>query len=57
MSEYGQIINPQYDPEKNNVYDAFSNYYNNPSLTKIKNVDELILKTSKTSALKAINLN
>ena len=23
MSEYGQIINPRYDPEKNNVYDAF----------------------------------
>ena len=51
MSEYGQIINPQYDPEKNNVYDAFSNYYNNPSLTKIKNVENYSMYICKIHAL------
>jgi hypothetical protein len=38
MAEYGQIINPTYDPKKNSVYEAFSNYFNNPNLTKIKDV-------------------
>jgi hypothetical protein len=39
MSEYGQEINPFYDPNKDNVYESFSDYFNNPILTKIKNVD------------------
>jgi hypothetical protein len=39
MSEYGQEINPGYDPSKNTVYEAFVDYFNNPVLTKIKNVD------------------
>ena len=39
MSEYGQVINPHYDPSKNRVYEAFTDYFNNPLLTKIKNVD------------------
>jgi hypothetical protein len=39
MTEYGQVINPYYDPRKNNAYDAFVKYFNNPILTKIKNVD------------------
>jgi len=38
MSEFGQIINQQYDPSKNVVYDAFTEYFNNPVMTKIKNV-------------------
>lgn len=36
--ELGQVINPQYDPTKNAVYEAFYEYYNNPEMTKIKNV-------------------
>jgi hypothetical protein len=39
MSEYGQIINPEYDPSKNHIYESFTEYFNNPVLTKIKNVN------------------
>ena len=38
MAEYGQIINPTYDPKRNHIYESFVKYYNNPILTKIKNV-------------------
>lgn len=51
MSKYGQIINPQYDPEKNYVYEAFSNYYNNPVMTKIKNVENYSMYICKIYAL------
>lgn len=37
--QHGQVINPYYDPSKNNVYESFYEYFNNPVLTKIKNVD------------------
>ena len=40
MSEYGQIINPEYDPSKNTVYESFCDYFNNPMLKKIKDVEE-----------------
>ena len=39
MSEFGQVINPHYDPSKNHVYEAFYTYFENPTLTKIKNVE------------------
>ena len=39
MTEYGHIINPSYDPSKNKVYEVFCDYFNNPIMTKIKNVE------------------
>ena len=39
MTQYGQLINPNYDPTKNDVYEAFYDYYANPIMTKIKNVE------------------
>jgi len=41
--EFGQVINPQYDPSKNGIYEAFTEYFGNPVLTKIKNVDNYTL--------------
>lgn len=38
MSEFGQVINPQYDPGKNHIFEAFTEYFGNPTLIKIKNV-------------------
>lgn len=38
MANYGQLLD-DFQPEKENVYKAFSDYFNNPTLTKIKNVD------------------
>jgi hypothetical protein len=40
MSEFGQVINPGYDPSKNDVFHTFSEYFGNPMLTKIKNIKE-----------------
>ena len=40
MTEYGHIINPNFDPSKNIVYEAFCDYFNNPIVTKIKNVEQ-----------------
>lgn len=47
MAEFGQVINPQYDPSKNHVYDAFHEYFNNPVMTKIKNVSNFTLYMTK----------
>ena len=51
MAEYGQIINPTYDPKKNRTYEAFSRYYNNPILTKIKNVHTYSMYMTKIHAM------
>lgn len=51
MTEYGQVINPNYDPSKNYVYEAFSRYFNNPELTKIKNVDKYSMYAIKIHAM------
>lgn len=40
MTEYGHIINPNFDPSKNILYEAFCDYFNNPTVTKIKNVEQ-----------------
>jgi hypothetical protein len=37
--ELGQVINPDYDPRKNYVYESFTEYFNNPSMVKIKDVE------------------
>ena len=37
--EFGQVINPEYDPSKNHIYESFTEYFGNPVLTKIKNVN------------------
>lgn len=36
--EFGQVINPQYDPRKNYVYEAFCEYFGYPIMTKVKDV-------------------
>ena len=49
--EFGQVINPQYDPKKNHVYEAFVEYFNNPTMTKIKNVDNYTMYMTKIHAM------
>ena len=51
MSEYGQVINHHYDPSKNHIYEAFTKYFNNPTLTKIKNVDQFTVYMAKIHAM------
>jgi hypothetical protein len=49
--EFGQVINPQYDPSKNSVYEAFTEYFGNPVLTKIKNVDNYSVYMTRIHAM------
>jgi hypothetical protein len=50
MTEYGQLIDA-YDPNKDRMYLAFIEYFNNPIMTKIKNVDSFSVYMSKTYCL------
>ena len=49
--EFGQVINPQYDPSKNYIYEAFCEYFNNPMLTKIKNVSNFTVYMAKIHSM------
>lgn len=51
MANYGQIIDNDYDPSLDFMYRAFTNYFNNPVLTKIKNVDNFSVYMAKTYCL------
>jgi hypothetical protein len=51
MSEYGEVINPEYNPSKNPIYEVFVDYFNNPVLTKIKNVDKYTVYMCKIHAM------
>lgn len=49
--EFGQVINPEYNPTKNAVYDAFTEYFGNPVLTKIKNVNNYSVYMTRIHAM------
>jgi hypothetical protein len=38
MTQYGEIIDNGYDPKKEQVYNIFAKYFNNPKMVKIKDV-------------------
>lgn len=49
--EFGQVINPDYDPSKNHIYNAFCEYFGNPAMTKIKNVSDFTMYMSKIHSM------
>jgi hypothetical protein len=49
--EFAEMINPTYDPTKNHVYEAFVDYFNNPTMYKIKNVKEFSMYIVKIYAM------
>lgn len=51
MANYGQLIDNDYDPSLDFMYQAFANYFNNPILTKIKNVETYSMYMTKTYCL------
>lgn len=51
MSEYGQMINPDFDPNKDNVYKYFYTYFNEPIMTKIKDVEIYSVYMTKIHAM------
>jgi len=51
MASYGQILDTGYDPVKDNIYPLFHQYFENPRLVKIKNVDKYSMYMVKIHAL------
>lgn len=51
MLKYGQLIDDSYDPSLDFMYSAFVKYFNNPILTKIKNVNNFSVYMTKTHCL------
>lgn len=47
---YGEILD-YYEPEKDNLYDMFTEYFKNPLMTKIKNVGTFSMYISKLYCL------
>lgn len=51
MSNYGQIIDSGFEPEKISVYEAFIEYFNNPNMVKIKDVGEYTMYMTRIHAM------
>lgn len=39
MAQYGQVLDGGYEPEKDYIYTLFVDYFNNPIMTKIKDIN------------------
>jgi hypothetical protein len=50
MAQYGELLDV-YEPEKDALYGYFDDYFNHPTMVKIKNVSELGVYMSKTYCL------
>ena len=51
MSQYGEILDTFYDSGKENMYKAFTKYFNNPNMIKIKDVNGYSMYMTKTYCL------
>ena len=51
MIKYGQLIDSGFDPQKDNVYNIFTEYFNNPVMTKVKDVDKYSMYIAKIKAM------
>lgn len=51
MSEYGELLDDLYDPEIEYIYNLFVKYFNNPTMTKIKEVGEYSMYATKIDCL------
>lgn len=51
MEKYGEILDGGYEPENDYVYNLFVNYFNNPTMNKIKNQGKFSLYACKIHCL------
>ena len=51
MSNYGQIIDSGFEPEKIAIYEAFIAYFGNPNMIKIKDVNEYTMYMTRIHAM------
>lgn len=54
MAHYGQVLDNYFDPIKDDYYKYFITYFNNPVMTKLKNVDNYSMYIIKIHALLGI---
>lgn len=54
MAYYGEIINKDYDPIKEDVYKLFVKYFGNPVMTKIKDINSYTMYMTKIHAMLGI---
>jgi hypothetical protein len=54
MSKYGEIIQYGYDPFKDNIYKLFVQYFGDPIMTKIKNIENYTMYICKIHAILGI---
>lgn len=50
MAQYGELLNA-YEPERDALYGYFDDYFNHPTMVKIKNISELGVYMTKTYCL------
>lgn len=51
MAHYGEILDAHYDPRRDTVYPLFVEYFNDPVMTKIKDVNDYSMYMAKIHAL------
>lgn len=51
MSSYGQVIDSGYEPYHEEVYKGFADYFQNPDLLKVKDVENLSMYATRIFAL------
>ena len=54
MAQYGQVLDNLYDPSREGVYALFTDYFENPLLTKVKDVETYSMYAVKIHALLGI---
>ena len=54
MIHYGQLIDSGFDLQKENVYSLFTQYFEDPEMTKIKDIDKYSMYMTKINALLGI---
>lgn len=48
---YGELIDPGYIPERDSIYQSFAQYYNNPMLTKVRDVSQYSIYKTKIKSM------
>jgi len=49
--QYGQLLDSEYSPYKEEIYNSFADYFENPMMTKIKDVDNYSMYLCKIHCL------
>ena len=48
---YGEAFDVDFIPGKQNIYDMFTSYYNNPKMTKLKDIEQYSMYVAKAYCL------